>query len=143
MVAWATNGRKDFDGKVYRAAVRPYDPNGLTLDQAAQAVRTVTGLRLVQPPPMNRAEVTAWLRNGHGLVITGMYSEIPRAYRFQAAADFGHAMFATHISGTRVRLYDPLDPATHSYGRWVPASLLWPFLASRGFTVAYVALQPL
>mgnify|MGYP003401691436 FL=1 len=61
MVAYATNGRVVKDGRVYRAALRPPDPNGITLKQAQQAVRSVTGLRLIIPSDWRWADVLAHL----------------------------------------------------------------------------------
>ena len=44
-------------------------------------------------------------------------------------------MFVAFISSTGMaRLYDPLNPDTNAYGRIVPASILWPFLASWGYS---------
>lgn len=145
MVAWATNGRINKDGRVYRAAVHPHDPNGITMEQADQAVHTVAGLDIVRPAGWNQATVIAHLRAGKGLIIIGLYSSLPRAYRFQASAAFAHGMFVTHISGSNMRLYDPLDPNTNVYGRVVPASLLWPYLISlpTHYQVGYVPLQHL
>lgn len=150
-VSWATNGRIDQDGKVYRRAVNPPDPNGITLDQAAQAVASVAHLPLLRPIDWGEREVKFWLRTkAAGLVIQGIYAEIPRQYRFQAGGDFGHSMFVSHLSwdGKSMRLYDPLNPATHEYGKHVPSEILWPFLKSLAYRdgayrVAYVPLQPL
>lgn len=143
-VAFATNGRKDFDGKVYRRAVKPPDHDGINMTQAAQAVHDVAGVQLVQPHGWDRAHVQAWLRAGKGLIIIGRYDTLPRAYRHQATGAFNHAMFVSHISASgNARLYDPLNPDTHAYGRIVPASILWPFLDSLGYGVGYVPLQPL
>ena len=144
MVAWATNGRINQDGKWYRQAVSPPDPNGITFDQAAQAVHSRTGLPLHHDADWTRSMVTDWLKQGKGLIITGIYATIPRQYRYQLSSDFGHAMFVVNISKAGVsRLYDPLDPNTSGHGRNVPSSILWPFLASREYTVGYVPLQHL
>ena len=144
MVAFATNGRTTRDGKVYRAVIHPHDPNGINFSQAAQAVHTVAALPLIYSSDWTKARVLAWLRAGRGLVVTGVYEKIPRAYRHQWAGGFGHACFATNINGTGyMRWYDPLNPDTHAYGRIVPVSILWPFLESRGYTAGYVPLQPL
>ena len=66
-------------------------------------------------------------------------------YRFQASANFGHAMFVSHCSQNlrAMLLYDPLDPRTDLRGRTVPLSILWPFMASLGHTAGYVPLQHL
>jgi hypothetical protein len=142
-VAWATNGRVLKDGKVYRAAVPGHDPNGISLPQAQVAVATVAHLKLVIPQGWSQTQVAPWLSKGKGLVIIGAYASIPRAYRYQLAADFDHAVFVTHYSPTSgMRLYDPLNPDIHAYGRWVPSAVIWGFLASRNYSVAYVPLQP-
>lgn len=145
-VAWATNGRVDRDGRVYRAAVRPADPDGITLAQAAAAVRQVTHDRLTLViPDWTHRHVATHLRYGRGLVVNGYYGALPRAYRHQARADFNHAMWVSHQSRAtgNVRLWDPLNPDTTAYGRWVPAQVIWDFLESLGYTCAYVPLQPL
>jgi hypothetical protein len=144
--AWATNGRFDVDGRQLRMHVRPYDSNGISFEQAAKALHSMNPyLELIHPEGWDRAKVTAWLRAGKGLIVTGMYSTIPRAYRHQNFADFGHAMFVTHCNrqADAMRLYDPLNPDTHARGRHVPMSILWPFLVSRGYQVGYVPLHPL
>lgn len=144
MVAFATNGRITKDGKVYRAAVHPHDPNGITFEQAEQAVRDVAHLSLIHNTGWTQAKAQTWLKAGKGLVIAGMYDTIPRAYRHQLRADFAHAMFVSHISSSgNCRLYDPLNPDIHAYGRVVPASILWPFLASFNGLAGYVPLQHL
>jgi hypothetical protein len=150
MVAYATNGRVVKDGRVYRAALRPPDPNGITLKQAQQAVRSVTGLRLIIPSAWDWPDVLAHLTAKRGLVIQGWYSGIPRQYRFQLAADFGHAMFASHYSPTAgIRVWDPLDPNTNHHGQWIPARHVRAFMEAlsrrEGVTslfAAYVPLQP-
>lgn len=151
MVAWATNGRVDKDGRTYRAAVRPPDPNGITMDQAAQAVQSVAHLPLMRPSDFGERQVKFWLRQGRGLMMSGIYDTIPRAYRHQRGGDFAHELFVSHMNyrGTAIRLYDPLNPDTDAYGRHVPSEILWPFLRSLAFhpggafRVCYVPLQPL
>ena len=143
---WATNGRVCVDGKVVRAHVVPRDTNGINFVQADQALGAIhAGLHVIHPDDWRQAKVTSWLKAGRGLIVTGIYSEIPRAYRHQASANFAHAMFVSHINaeGTGMRLYDPLNPKTHERGEWAPTSILWPFLRSRGWQVGYVPLQPL
>jgi hypothetical protein len=150
-VAFSTNGRIDKDGRWYRTYVNPPDPDGLTMLQGARAVAHATGLVPVVPMGWNAAKVGTQLRYARGLVIAGLYSTIPRAYRHQLRADFNHAMFVSHSAGVRapgslvghfMRLYDPLNPDTHAYGRVVPMEILWPFLESLDYTVGYVPLQP-
>ena len=142
-LAWATSGRIDADGQRIRAAVKPHDPNSINFAQADQAIHSLYGRHLVTMPNPTKAKVQAWLRAGKGLVIAGEYSTIPRAYRFQARADFRHAIFITRLSSAgNVREYDPLDPRTHQHGTVVPIRVLWPFIASLGYLVAYVPLEP-
>lgn len=145
MVAWATNGRVVHDGKWYRSHLSKPDPNGITLTQAAQAVHSGTGLTLVEAS-MTLSQRLSWLRAGKGLVVAGMYSSVPRAYRFQASANFSHAMFFCYIShdGKMIRKYDPLNPNVHAYGEFIPLAQMVPFLSSLpAWKVGYVALQPL
>jgi hypothetical protein len=142
-VSWATNGRMVRDGNVYRHSVHPHDPDGINLIQAAQEIHNVAGLGLVikRHPPL--AWVQMHLRDGRGLIIIGMYYTIPREYREQDGADFAHALWVSHIGSTgQVRLWDALN-RRRSYGRWVPARVVWDFMASLGNDCGYVPLQPL
>lgn len=141
---WATNGRVNVDGKAIRAKITPRDPNGVSLAQAAQGLHSLTGLTVVQVD-WTRAQQLTWLRAGKGLIVPGLYSAVPRAYRFQAAADFAHMMFLDYIShdGLTVRKHDPLNPATHSFGETIPLRLLIPFLDSLPWSVGYIPLQHL
>ena len=146
MVAYATNGRVDKDGKVYRANVIPPDPNGVNFLQMESAIKRVNPhLELEYHTGWTKAQITAWLKAGKGLVLVGKYDTIPRAYRYQASATFAHAMFVSHMNrqGTAVRLWDPLNPDTDGYGKHVPASIIWPFIASIGWYCGYVPLHPL
>jgi hypothetical protein len=122
MVAYATNGRVNVNGQQIRAAIKPRDPDGVTLPQAQQGVRSLTGRKLIIPPEWDWAEVVAHLRARKGLVIQGWYSKIARDYRFQLSANFGHAMWISHYSSTAgMRVWDPLDPNRTHHGSWVPA----------------------
>lgn len=122
MVAYATNGRVNVSGQQIRAAIRPRDPDGITLPQAQQGVRTLTKRHLVIPPAWDWSEVMAHLRARKGLVIQGWYSGIPRMYRFQLRSNFGHAMWISHYStSSGMRVWDPLDPNTTHHGQWIPA----------------------
>ena len=151
MVAYATNGRVNRDGRVYRAAIHPHDPDGVTLPQAAQACMTVTGLPLVIPPHWRWAELLAHLRARKGAVVQGWYSKIPREYRLQARADFGHALFISHYSPTAgMRVWDALDANTTHHGSWVPARDIRASMeelarinGAHSLYVGYVPLQPL
>ena len=147
MVAYATNGRCDRDGKVYRAAI-PYDPDGVTLAQMQPAVKRVAGVNLFVPADWRWADALAHLRAGKGLVIDGWYSEIPSAYRFQQGADFAHAIWVSHFSHTSgMRVWDPLNPDIGAYGRWIPGTYIEAFakeLSRRMGTLSlYVGYVPL
>lgn len=143
MAYWATNGRVDIDGRVIRAHVSPPDPDGLTMAQAAQGLHSATGLTMVVGT-MTAAQRLAWLRRGLGLVVPGMYGAVPRAYRFQASADFAHAIFFDFVGhdGKSVRKHDPLNPNTHTFGETMPLADALPFLNSLlAWPVGYVPLQ--
>jgi hypothetical protein len=143
-VAWATNGRVDKDGSVYRAVTK--DPGAATLDVLALEIKAVAGLTLIQPTGWAWGECSFHLMTGTGLIIQGLYSSIPAQFRFQDAADFTHDMFACYRSlRSGVRLYDPLNPDTAGYGRWVPAPIVRAFIESGGahnITVGYLVNQP-
>jgi hypothetical protein len=146
-VAWATNGRTDKDGKVYRHALVPYDPNFSNLAQHVQSVRAVARLPLIIPQRWAWADVTAWLTAGKGLVVVGRYDSLPRAYRYQKSGDFYHAVWCSHRSATSgIRVWDPLNPDTTAYGRWLPPAVVRAFVESASGAyaeAAYVPLQPL
>lgn len=150
-IAYATNGHIDKDGRIYRAAVTPHDPNGINLLQARDAALSVASVKLVIPQGWHWAEVMAHLRAKKGLICQGWYDQIPRMYRYQLAADFGHAMFVSHYSPTSgMRIWDALDPNTLHHGQWVPAIYLRNFLeklqrrwGANALQVAYAPLQPL
>lgn len=145
MVAWATNGRITKDGAVYRDSVHPHDPDGINLVQAGVEIHKVSGLDLVIKRGWPFANVKTHLRYGRGLIIVGWYGSIPRAYRHQAHGDFNHAMWVSHRSTStgNVRLWDPLNPDTHAYGRWVPAQVIWDFMATLANDCGYVPLEHL
>ncbi len=144
MVAYATNGREDHDGRTYRAALPVPDANGISLQQVAVAVQKVAGKTLVIPHGWDRAHVLTWLGAHKGLVVDGHYGAIERAYRSQAGADFNHAIWFSHISPTSgARMWDPLNADIHGYGRWVPLAVFLAFAASLNWLVAYVDLEPL
>jgi hypothetical protein len=143
-VAWATNGRVDKDGNVYRHSIHPHATAGINLNDAAQEIRNVAGLALAIKRSWPLASVKAHLKAGRGLIIIGMYYAIPREYREQDRADFAHAMWVSHIGSTgQVRLWDPLNRRKTGYGRWVPASVIWDFMASLNNQCGYVPLQHL
>lgn len=145
-VAFATNGRVDRDGRVYRAALSHPDPDGITHAQAAEAVYKVARLRLLRPRGWSRPQVQAHLYAARGLVVNGWYDALPPAFRRQPGdAHFTHAMFASHISRAmdKWRVWDPLDRNLAGYGRWIPGAVMWDFLESLDYQVSYVPLQPL
>jgi hypothetical protein len=145
MVAFATNGRIDKDGAVYRDSIHPHALDGINLDAAAKEIHKVAGLDLVIKRNWPLASIKTHLRYGRGLILVGMYDAIPREYRHQASANFAHAMWASHMSRAtgNVRVWDALNPDIHAYGRWIPAEHIWAFLASLDNQVGYVPLQPL
>jgi hypothetical protein len=145
MVAFATNGRIDRDGKVYRDALPGNDPDGISLRQLQDAVHKVAGKQLVIAPSWwTYSEAFAHLKAIKGLVVNGQYWLIPRAYRYQERADFLHALFISHYSPTSgYRVWDPLNPDTTAYGRWLPVPVIRAFIESLGTSVAYVPLDPL
>ena len=110
MLAWATNGRIDLDGRQIRAAITPPDPNGANFAQMQTVIHKLTGLHLVYREGWTQREVADWLRAGRGLIYIGMYGTLPREYRHQATGDFAHAMFAPRAATTTLRNYDPLNP---------------------------------
>jgi hypothetical protein len=147
-IAYATNGRIDRDGKVYRAAVPGHDPDGITLHQAAVAARAVADVKLVIPDDWRWAQVLTHLKARRGLIVQGWYAQIPRAFRFQASAEFGHAMWISHLSPTSgMRVWDPLDANTTRHGQWVPASAIRVFMEElsrrNGTSSLYCAYVPL
>ncbi len=146
-VAWATNGRIERDGKVYRRALIPPDPGFSDLRQHVQSVQAVAGLTLVIPQRWVWVDCTTHLSAGKGLVLIGRYDALPRAYRFQARGDFYHAMWASHRSAASgIRVWDPLNPDTTAHGRWIPPAIIRAFIDSAPglyAEVAYVPLQPL
>jgi hypothetical protein len=150
-IAFATNGRIDKDGAVYRAAVG--GSSGINLDTAAEAARFV-GVSLVVPDPgsWDWSETSAWLLAQKGLIVQGWYSRLPAEDRpYQVGAEFGHAMFVSHRSlSSGVRVWDPLNKDTHRWGRWMRASSLRAFLENRdgrhpefNYRLGYVPLQHL
>jgi hypothetical protein len=151
MVAWATNGRIDKDGKVYRAAVG--GSSGINLQTAAVAAQKVAGVTLFVPTPgeWDWGRVSSYLMAGNGLIAQGWYDRLPRALRFQDNADFGHAMFFCYRSkASGVRNFDPLNPDTTRHGVWIPAANARAFLEDRDgshpefhYRLGFVPMQPL
>ena len=150
MISYATNVRTELDGRDVRRAVHPPDTGGLTLGQLKQAAGAL-GFELVTPLNWHWPDVLAHLRAGKGLVMQLWYDEIPRAYRYQAKAAFGHATFASHFSPTSgIRDWDALDANETHHGSWVPRQYIraaleeWARRVGSGhLLVAYVPLQPI
>ena len=154
-LCYATNGRKDIDGRQVRAAVKPPDPNGINLRQAKQAIESLSATTVVIASHWGWTDVMAHLKKKPytGLIVQGWYAEIPRGERFQANADFGHAMWLSHYSRTSgIRVWDALDANERHHGNWVPARYIRAFmeeLARREGTgpnqlfCGFVPLQPL
>jgi len=146
MLYFATNGRKNLDGKVIRAAIKPPDSDGVSLRQVADAVYRLTSRTLIIPP-WSVGQAESHLRLRKGLVVDGYYGAIPRAYRYQLNADFNHAVFFSHYSKTSgFRMWDPLNPDIHGFGRWVPTAVFRAFAYSLndwGERFGYISLEPL
>jgi hypothetical protein len=115
------------------------------LQQLAIAIANVAHLPFMTPDHWTPRDALAHLTKGLGLVTQGWYSSLPRAYRYQPFADFGHAIWASHYSpSSGVRIWDALNPDTTAYGRWVPWVIYKAFLVSLGdIRVGYVPLQHL
>jgi hypothetical protein len=150
MIAYATNGRINKDGRIYRASI-PGNPGGITLLQAQTAAQRVAGVSLVRPM-WHWADVLKWLTACNGLVVQGWYGDIPRAYRYQKdPSAFGHAMFISHFSpSSGMRVWDPLDANATHHGQWIPAQYIKTYMehlqSDQGSPVlfcGYVALQHL
>ena len=149
-VAWATNGRRNPDGRDIRAAIHPHDSDGTTLEQVAQGVHSLTGLDLVIPFGWPWTKVQSHLTAKLGLIVLVWYAAIPSDYRFQAFGGFGHALWISHYSPTSgERVWDGLDRNQTHHGQWTPASAIkagmeeWARRDGHGFRCAYVQLQKL
>ena len=141
-VAWATNGRVDKDGSVYRAIT--HAPGALDFDRLALEIKAVASLGLWIPHGWIWQDATAKLMAGTGLIVQGYYDALPEQYREQAGpAHFLHDMFMCYRSlASGVRLYDPLRQKA-GYGKWIPASAARAFIESQNYTVAYLDNLPL
>jgi hypothetical protein len=145
-VAWATNGRIDKDGAVYRAAGPISSPDGgQTLQQAAVGVANIAHLQLIIATGWEWADAMAHLRVGGGVILAGVYSSLPRQWRYQDYAAFDHRIWCSHWSKTSgIRTWDPLNPDTKAWGRWLPTGVVQGFALSLGHVDAgYVPLGPL
>ena len=152
-VAWATNGRIAPDGSAIRAASPEISPGGgQTLQQVAVGVAAIAHLQLIAAQGWDWSDVMAHLKVGGGVILAGWYGAMPRAYRYQPIApetnggqNFAHRMWCSHYSPTSgIRTWDPLNPATHAWGRWLPVAVVKAFALSLGHVDAgYVPLQKL
>jgi hypothetical protein len=115
------------------------------MQQVRSEVAAVAHLPFIIPIGWRDADVVRHLNKGLGLLITGMYSTIPREYRYQSSADFGHSMWVSHrsLSSGNVRVWDALNPDIGSFGRWYPLSIILAFIRSNVYQIGYVPLQPL
>lgn len=144
---WATNGRVAHDGQAYRASY----PAAVGVDYPhlnIELQRMKTGLALVQPKGWEWGNCSWHMTQGGGLIAMGWYSALPAVYREQAiGVDFLHFIFGCYYSTTSgVRLMDPLNKNTASYGKWVPAAAFRAFIESTTKTdvsVAFIDNQPL
>jgi len=144
-VSWATNGRIDRDGSVYRAVTHkpgPIDMAGLAIE-----VKAIAGLGLWIPHGWIWQDAAKALGVGTGLIIQGWYDALPLHWRWQSGpVHFLHDIFVAYRSPAGMKnalVYDPLERDTMAHGRWVPASAVRAFAESQNYTVAYVANQPL
>ena len=72
------------------------------------------------------------LDDGFALVVFGMYNTLPRKRRFQAKADFLHAMFFNRRDAATVFRADPLAGRLHKGGQ-MPRDVFLTFAGSNGF----------
>ena len=145
-IAFATNGRIDEDGSVYRASLHPTPTGGTSIAQSAQEALAVAHLTLVVPHGWQRKNVKTHLRYARGLIVDGWYDALAPEDRMQQGSDhFTHSMFISHISQATFnwRVWDPLDKNLNGYGRWIPEASMWAFIESLNFQVSYVPLQSL
>jgi GNAT superfamily N-acetyltransferase len=121
-LAYASNGRQVLDGRTIRAAVHPHDPDGINLPQAKRAIEALTTTTIILPQTWHWAELLAHLRARKAAIIQLWYASIPRTYREQASASFGHAVWVSHDSVTSgCRTWDALDANETHHGQWIPA----------------------
>jgi hypothetical protein len=144
MAYWATNGDVDLDGQAIRAAIRPRDSDGVSFGQVSVAIQSLTNGRCVLKwSTQSLADIRSWLDVGLGYVIDGYYGAIPRGYREQVRADFNHAVWISNRDGGQYRVWDPLNKNLDSYGRWLPAYAIEPFIRSLSGLSAWITLEPI
>jgi hypothetical protein len=144
MTYYATNGDVDLDGQAIRARISPRDSDGVSLGQVSTAIQEITDGRAVlrwASQPLD--DIRNWLSAGLGLVVDGYYGAIPRAWRHQNRADFGHAIFIPYFEPPTFRVYDPLNRDLAGFGEDIPASAIEPFIRSFSGLVGWIPLEPL
>lgn len=103
---------------------------GMTFDQLAVGLRKRYGL---EPRRIRgKQQILDALDDGFALVVFGMYDTLPRKRRFQAKADFLHAMFFNRRDGKTVFHADPLAGRLHK-GSQMPRDVFFTFAGSNGF----------
>jgi len=144
-LSWATNGRKDIDGRKIRAALSPADRDGVNIEQVRQAVKKLSGQNILIKRSPGLPLVKTMLGKGAGLIIWGRYNSLPRSFRHQTGGDFAHAMFASHRSSSlrAIRIWDPLNPNLEGHGRWIPEKYVYEFMNDYDYDFGYIPLQPL
>lgn len=144
MLCYATNGDVDLDGQAIRAAIRPPDSDGVSLGQVSVAIQSITNpRRVLKWSTQNLLDIRSWLDVGLGFVVDGYYGAIPRQYREQKRADFNHAVWISNRESGQYRVWDPLNKDLESYGRWIPAYAIEPFIRSLSGLTGWITLEPL
>ena len=124
-LCYATNGRTNLDGRTVRSAVHPHDTGGINLTQAKQAIESLSICTLVIPRNWLWHDLSALLTAKKGAIIQLWYASIPRQYREQAGAAFGHAVWVSHLSpASGCRTWDALDANEAHHGQWIPAKYI-------------------
>lgn len=142
MLYYATNGTVDLDGKAIRAAIQPPDSNGVSFGQVAVAIANLTNpTRFLQWSTLALPDVRSRLQAGLGLAIDGYYGAIPAAWRHQQNANFNHAMWISNFVPPNYRVWDPLNKNLSSYGEWIPATAIEPFIRSLSGLCGWFTLE--
>lgn len=103
---------------------------GMTFDQLDVGLSKRYGLQAQRFK--GKEAIGKALADGFALVVFGQYDKIPRERRFQAKADFLHAMFFNRRDATTVFRADPLAGRLHKGGR-MPLDIFFTFAGSNGF----------
>ena len=144
MLYYATNGSVSIEGKTIRAAIKPAQSDGVSLAQVSLAITSITS-----PPRVMRwgtkaiADMRNWLAGGLGLVVDGWYASIPKPYREQSNAAFGHALWIGYYQSPNYRVWDPLNKDLSGYGKWIPATAIEPFMRSYSGLCGWIPLEAL